>query len=141
VSAILSAYRQLIDALPTGIPLVVSAVLPVDEQGVAARERSYLRNAAIRELDVGLHALCASRSVCTYADATPLLVDLAGNLAAPLSRGDGWHLGPERRRRRLDKPVGSTARPRRSTGRRRRSMAWRASNRMAPGSSSIEVTA
>jgi lysophospholipase L1-like esterase len=94
VPAILSAYRQLIDALPAGIPLVVSAVLPVDEQGVAARERAYLRNAAIRELDVGLHALCASRSACTYADATPLLVDPAGNLAAPLSRGDGWHLGP-----------------------------------------------
>ncbi len=82
-------YGALLRRLPTALPVVASAVLPVDE---TARPQLAGRNAAIRRLNAEIAGACAERRECLFADAGPLLADKSGNLAREHHRGDGLHL-------------------------------------------------
>ena len=96
VSEILPDYADVVNALPASPPLIVVSVLPVDEQIDNIRQRRYLRNDAIRALNVGIKRLCDQRPGCRFLDVTPVMANPGnGGLRAPLHGGDGWHLSPQ----------------------------------------------
>ena len=80
-------YRRIMDEVPAGTPVLVLAVLPVDE-----RAQPTFRNADVRHLDEALEALCGERPGCRFVDPSPRLTDDTGNLAAANHDGDGIHL-------------------------------------------------
>lgn len=82
-------YAALLARLPPSLPVIASAVLPVDE---TARPQLVGRNAVIRRLNADIAGACGRHPACLFADAGPLLADSAGNLAARNHRGDGLHL-------------------------------------------------
>jgi lysophospholipase L1-like esterase len=87
---ILNNYRLILQALPPHLPVVCSAVLPVDER---VRRDHGGNNIRIKELNGGLKALCGAHSpICTFVDAGPKLIDSSGNLGREYHDGDGVHL-------------------------------------------------
>jgi lysophospholipase L1-like esterase len=84
-------YAALLARLPPALPVVASAVLPVDE---TARPQLVGRNAAIQRLNALIARACTLHPACLFADAGPRLTDAAGNLAREHHRGDGLHLSP-----------------------------------------------
>jgi lysophospholipase L1-like esterase len=87
VDEALGNYGRVLDLIPATTPILVVAVLPVDE-----RARRIHSNATIRAMNEGLAGLCGARPNCRFVDPTPRLVDGAGNLAAGMHDGDGIHL-------------------------------------------------
>lgn len=87
-------YRKLLAALPPSSPVVLGAVLPVDEAVDGVRQRKWLRNATIRRLNDAIANLCIGRAGCVVADAGPALGDTRGDLAGDFHQADGWHLSP-----------------------------------------------
>jgi len=87
--AIVENHRRILSALPADLPVVCSALLPVNEPVYGP---SVVTNARIRELNTALKALCASDPRCQFVDAGPRLVDASGNLEERLQDGDGIHL-------------------------------------------------
>lgn len=83
-------YAALLARLPPGLPLLTSAILPVDETILAAPGR----NARAAELNRRIAALCAVRPGCRFIDAGPRLAAPSGALAPAFHRGDGLHLSP-----------------------------------------------
>lgn len=81
-------YGSVLTRSPAEVPVIASAVLPVDERlpDLAGR------NARIKRLNAAIARLCAARSRCTFVDAGPDMVDATGNLAPDLHVGDGLHL-------------------------------------------------
>ncbi len=82
-------YRRILQTLEPSVPLVMAAVLPVDESVLPSQIAS---NDRIRDLNVSLSALCRARARCLFADAGAKLVDARGNLSAVLHDWDGLHL-------------------------------------------------
>lgn len=80
-------YRRIVAALPADRPLVLSAIMPIDE-----RSRRGSPNALIARYNEVIRAVCAARPGCTLVDAGPELVDGSGNLAVRFHAGDGLHL-------------------------------------------------
>ena len=72
-----------------GTPVVLSAVLPIDDVLVADQPR---RNADVDDLNMGLNALSAERDHVTWVDVTDALRDENGNLDDVYHTGDGVHL-------------------------------------------------
>ena len=88
--AVARDYETLLSRTPAGIPVIVSAVLPVDERLGGQTWRG--RNVRIKQFNAMLARLCASQSNCAYVDAGAVLSDTAGNLTRENHRGDGLHL-------------------------------------------------
>lgn len=88
-NAILENYKKIMAAVPPDIPLLFSAVLPLDDRNKPDAEK---RNERICELNQGLKALCAGEGQCIFLDSTPSLVDDTGNLDPAYHTGDGVHL-------------------------------------------------
>lgn len=88
-NAILENYKKIMAAVPADVPLLFSAVLPLDDRNKPEEGK---RNERIRELNRGLEALCASEDRCIFLDSTPSLVDDTGNLDPAHHTGDGVHL-------------------------------------------------
>lgn len=88
-AAILENYKKIMAAVPPQIPLLFSAVLPLDERDKPDEEK---KNGRIRELNQGLEALCAQDARCVFLDSTPSLIDESGNLNPAYHTGDGVHL-------------------------------------------------
>ncbi len=86
---VLKNYRDLLNAIP--IPVIISAVLPVDERD-QPRLTGY--NTRIRDLNRELTQLCREHSRCQFVDAGGQLVESDGQLAASNHVGDGVHLSP-----------------------------------------------
>jgi len=87
---ILKNYSSILQAIPKHLPLVFSAVLPVDER---IRYDLAGKNSRIKELNSGLRALCeAHRPSCTFVDPGTKLIDSSGNLKKEYDDGDGVHL-------------------------------------------------
>ena len=86
VEQIARDYQTMLDQLPPMLPVLAVSVLPVDENGPAARQRPYLRNAHARALNAEIKRLCAARAGCGFLDAWPVLAQDA------VHAGDGWHL-------------------------------------------------
>ena len=87
--AIVQNYRRILQAIPQGVPVVCSAVLPVNETMMTPGGFS---NARIRSLNAALQSLCTSDPRCIFLDVGSKLVDSAGNLSASFQDGDGLHL-------------------------------------------------
>jgi lysophospholipase L1-like esterase len=86
---ILKNYSLILQAVPTHLPLVFSAVLPIDEHVGDLTGK----NVRIRALNSGLKALCESQSSkCTFLDPGPKLIDSSGNLRKEYHQGNGVHL-------------------------------------------------
>ena len=86
---ILENYRAMLSQIPETVPVVLSAVLPVEESLVVYAP---LRNARIAQVNQQARALCASRSNCVYVDSGGRLKDAKGMLAWEFHTGDGIHL-------------------------------------------------
>lgn len=87
VEETLDTYRKLLATVPERTPVVMVAVLPVDER--VWRVSSNAERARINE---GLARLCAERLACRFIDPGPGLRDSSGNLASADHDGDGLHL-------------------------------------------------
>jgi lysophospholipase L1-like esterase len=88
--AIVQNWAAILDALPPRLPVIVSAVLPVDEHASQAM-RGW--NSRIRALNTSLQSLCRTRTDhCLYVDAGQSLADPEGGLSARYHEGDGLHL-------------------------------------------------
>jgi hypothetical protein len=87
---IIENYDRIIAAIPKSVPVVVSAVLPVDERAVSGFA-GY--NARILELNAAIRLRCSQVGYAFF-NAGPELVDKSGNLAPQNHIGDGIHLSP-----------------------------------------------
>lgn len=87
-------FTDLLGLLPVNLPLVLVAILPVDERNAEIRTRKYLRNNQIAALNARIEPLCHARPLCRYLDNTQAMTDAAGNLRGQYHIGDGWHLSP-----------------------------------------------
>jgi lysophospholipase L1-like esterase len=83
----LANFEQILTILPEVKPVIVIAVLPVDE-----RATTLFNNKNIRELNEGMASLCAARERCIFVEPSALLRDGQGNLIASAHNGDGIHL-------------------------------------------------
>jgi lysophospholipase L1-like esterase len=91
-SETIERYRALLALVPAATPVVVSAVLPVNErfrQAVAAE-----KNRQTAALNDGLRALCNARPGCVFADGARPMMDDRGMLDRHYDIGDGVHLSP-----------------------------------------------
>jgi lysophospholipase L1-like esterase len=75
--------------IPAGVPVMVDAVLPVDE----AAFRPY-GNAEVRAANAVIARACAARPGCRFADSSAGLRGAGGGLDPRLHDGDGLHLNP-----------------------------------------------
>ena len=82
-------YRRILQILPQAVPLVCSAVLPVNEAMMAPGK---VTNARIRDLNASLKTLCSEDARCVFVDVGSSLVDAGGNLSTAFQDGDGVHL-------------------------------------------------
>jgi len=85
---ILVNYRTILEGIPETTPVILSAVLPVDEE-----IRSDLRGFSerIKNLNSGIEHLARGSQKLFFVDASPLLIDNFGNLA-DMYHDDGVHL-------------------------------------------------
>ena len=86
---ILTNYRAIIQNIPEKVPVVFSAVLPIDQNGKKHLPR---RNQRIRRLNEELKKLCATSARLFFVDAGPLLIDKDGNISDEFQDGDNIHL-------------------------------------------------
>lgn len=80
-------YRKILKEVPGDVPLVVSAVLPVDPKTARGFD-----NQRVREMNAALRPLCASRPGCQLVDVGRALSDAKGDLAPSMHDGSGLHL-------------------------------------------------
>lgn len=80
---------EIIDRVPAGPRLVLSAVLPVDER---VRPDLAGHNDKARAFNLAAAQLCAARAGCSFVDAGMWMRDPSGDLRAELHVGDGLHL-------------------------------------------------
>ena len=85
---ILENLREILKRITEDAPVVVSAVLPLDENVEAVGKD---RNARIAELNKSIASLCGEFPAAIFVDPSPILLDDAGNLAASNHVGDGVH--------------------------------------------------
>lgn len=85
---ILENYAKIIEIIPRNVPIIVSAILPVDEK----LEKLIGLNEKIIEVNKELELLVNIRSNIQFVDATSELIDASSNLKAIYHDGDGIHL-------------------------------------------------
>jgi lysophospholipase L1-like esterase len=86
---ILHNYSTIAERIPENIPVIFSAVLPLDEK-LFPDCRGW--NQRIQALNTDLKAFCDRSRNHFFVDAGPLVLDGQGNLAAEFHDGDGIHL-------------------------------------------------
>ena len=84
--------RLLLEQITPHAPVVVSAILPLDERIASVGAD---RNKRIAGLNGEIKALADSFAHCVYVDAGPMLLDEEGCLAAACHVGDGVHPNTE----------------------------------------------
>jgi lysophospholipase L1-like esterase len=85
---IIRNYEHILEKLPKGMNIVISALHPVDD-----RLQGGLRsNQRIQQVNQSLKQLAEASDLRVYCDITPLLIDSDGNLKAAYHVGDGIHL-------------------------------------------------
>lgn len=87
---ILRNYAAIASRIPENVPVVFSAVLPLNETKRDKQKSGYPDR--IRALNAGLEAFCARAKRLYFLNVGPVLADGAGNLAAKFDDGDGVHL-------------------------------------------------
>lgn len=91
---ILENYRLIIDHIPKRTPIVLSAVLPIDE-ALKGQEWQGRNDERIKRLNAGIQRLANADRRTFFVDAGPLLVDASGDLADQYHDGDGVHLNSQ----------------------------------------------
>lgn len=86
---ILSNYSAIAEQVPHNIPIVFSAVLPIDEK---KRVELHGRNQRIKTINKELKAFTMKSKNMFFVDAGSSLTDAQGNLADEYQDGDGIHL-------------------------------------------------
>lgn len=85
---IVENYREILAILPKGVPVLFSAILPVDEQ--ASMLPGF--NNRIQQINRELKAICQSHDRVYFVDIEHRLVDSRGQLSRKYHIGDGVHL-------------------------------------------------
>lgn len=78
---------QIAQALPTHVPLIWNAIMPVAAGQVDME--------AVAQANEEIKRLCMQRPQCTFVDTWPLLTDQSGRIRASHYQPDGIHLSPE----------------------------------------------
>lgn len=91
VSEIAANMVEILNHLPSDLPVLMLAVLPVDPD-VADMPGG---NALIGQLNSAYADICGTREYCAYLDPGRLMQDQNGNLRASLHEGDGVHLNAD----------------------------------------------
>jgi lysophospholipase L1-like esterase len=84
---ILDNYKKIISEMPKDIPLIISAILPVDENIFHKR-----LNKRVTDLNDGIKNLCSTTDNCYFINSGSELVNDKGNLDNKYHVGDGIHL-------------------------------------------------
>ncbi|WP_159931143.1 GDSL-type esterase/lipase family protein [Oceanicoccus sp. KOV_DT_Chl] len=87
-NSIVQNYQKILNYLPVDMPVVVSAILPVDERV----ESMPLTNERIIKLNAAIKALARNYKNVVFVDARDLLQGDAGSLKKAFHTGDGVHL-------------------------------------------------
>ena len=87
---ILRNYLSIAEHMPKNVPVIFSAVLPVDEKAHKRRWRGW--NQRIQALNADLKSFISKSKNLFFVDAGYFLVDVQGNLAREYHAGDGLHL-------------------------------------------------
>jgi len=88
IETITSNYQQILQTLPKNVPVLISAVLPIDKRV----ESVTVDNNMILDLNNQLKRLSEQDPRYLYIDARNFLVNETGNLQADMHQGDGVHL-------------------------------------------------
>jgi lysophospholipase L1-like esterase len=95
VAQIKSDYDRLLARFTSHARTIVLSVLPVLENGPAARARSYLNAGRINSLNQGIEELCKRHPDCTYLDTAAAMFGAAPEAHAANFGPDGWHLSQQ----------------------------------------------
>ncbi|MBE0612758.1 MAG: hypothetical protein IH604_03730 [Burkholderiales bacterium] len=87
-----SRLRKLSAALPTGVRVVWSSILPVDPN--SPRAACTIDPDVVRQANSRIAALCKDRAACIYSDGYSKLAGVGGHLPPQFHVGDGLHLSP-----------------------------------------------
>ncbi|MGH1460640.1 MAG: GDSL-type esterase/lipase family protein [Neptuniibacter sp.] len=87
---ILSNIQTIGEFFPDDVPVIFSAVLPIDER--VRTDRPGRNISRIKPLNAALKKWTETYDNFFYADAGPQLIDESGNLAGRFHEGDGVHL-------------------------------------------------
>ncbi len=89
--AIVASYKKIIQAMNEHSPVLVSAILPVDEEILL--KPGY--NSRIEKLNKEISIICHRHRNCAYLDMRPDLINEIGQLGTNYHLGDGIHLNAE----------------------------------------------
>jgi lysophospholipase L1-like esterase len=91
---ILRNISAIVERIPDTVPVIISALLPLNEEARQKRVPNWTGASLerINALNNDLSQLERSRGVLEFVNAGPDLVDETGNLSATLHDGDGVHL-------------------------------------------------
>ncbi len=91
---ILDNYHAIIKQLPKAIPIILSAILPLDEElGYKWQDDWHgLNQGRIKDLNSGIKNLAKTDNRFFFVNASPQLIDSSKNLADEYHDGDGIHL-------------------------------------------------
>ena len=85
--AIAGTMGQVLARIDAGMPVMMDAILPIDE-----RRFSETSNRQVREANVILRRVCEARPRCRFVDTSAGLADASGNLNFNYEYDDGIHL-------------------------------------------------
>ena len=85
---IIENYRKIISLIPANVPILFSAIFPVDE--VASELKGV--NARINKINIRLGQLCSDNPRLYFINSSEFFVDANGGLAQDFHIGDGIHL-------------------------------------------------
>ncbi len=91
---ILKNYTLIVEQIPKRVPIIFSAVLPLDEK-IHAKKWQGVNQNRIKNLNSKLKDLTAKFANTFFVDASPLLVDGEGNLSNAYYMIDGIHLNSQ----------------------------------------------
>lgn len=83
-------FEEIIGLIPKTVPVVLSAIIPVDE-----RITPKARNRNIYSVNLDIAKVCSKFKNCYYSDLKDLLQDASGNLSPRYHIGDGVHLNAQ----------------------------------------------
>lgn len=87
--AIVNNYKKILNQLPINIPIIASAILPIDEE---IKNKRGLNNNRISALNIAIRSLGESHKNVYFANPTKQLIDSDNNLLDLYHVGDGVHL-------------------------------------------------
>jgi lysophospholipase L1-like esterase len=96
---IISNFGKILELLPRTVPVIVSSILPINENLLRRSKGSYITglkttNSRIKSINVKVRELCQMYDNISFIDASAELADETGNLRREYTI-DGLHLSPQ----------------------------------------------